>query len=1113
MDRYFSKKRLPDLGTRINYKRLCNSGKLFKKGMAMKKIIIIIISVLSTICIFSTTSYAYSDVESHWANKEIAILSAKEIIGGYPDGTFRPDKSITRAEFTTLLLGAIHQQKEALSLQSLESTFQDVPFHHWAKGQIELAYELGLVNGYEDNTFRPDNSITRAEIAAVLVRSMKVTSETSGNLPFADYKKIPDWAKSAVKAAYNEGLVKGDSLGYFHPLEKATRAEAAVLITRLLERSSDKYDYLGKLKGIDMEGKRLRIEIYGKDIIFNFDKLNAVYSENKKISLPFLKKQLPLDVYFILNDKGKITYLEVARRDNGNSQLEIISDFESSNFFDTSSSSLNNEEAIFTRNFENADKRIEKNANEDAAESLSITLKEINADKFKQAVEVFGRKQLIAIIDTGVDPGHPDLQKGPGGEKKIVRWVDFTSEGLVKTSNTIRKRNYLTLGEETFKIGDIPTATGYYKYGFLKESRFLRDLNFNGDITDNYLVLLTAIDSKNYNTVYVDTDGDGNLTDEDAVEIYNESYQIINFGSGNNGRIYNFVISNIAEDGSSVQFSTDFNGHGTHVAGIIGANGGIKGIAPAAEIMVVKALDANGEAEWKNIHDAIRYAAENGADVINLSLGYYDDKTAGNNSLTDLISRLTMEYGVVFTVATGNKGPGIASVATPGNALDAISVGAFISPDMWKHDYGWNVENDSLWYFSSLGPRKDGLSIPTIVAPGSVVSTTALWTGEKYCLAEGTSVATPYVAGGVALLKESMEKIGREVTPQEIKRAIVMGAKNLPGFQPFEVGAGVLNLLEAWHQLLVVSDLPRFRIDTYDMYFGTGHGIYAREYIPGKMFFEVVNEGNAEQLVMWRTINDMAIPSIDKTRIAPGNKRTIAIEYNIPEEPGIYSTFLIGDVPDSYGNDVLGLSTVIVPYVFSAENDYTVKITDTIPAAQIKRYFFKVPPDTEEFKVKMKVIEEGIKDFKGRARFHLINPDGQEIIISDYAGVAPEGAFKKGEVQTVIKNPEKGTWEVVLYSSASLSDYNLEQSDLELSCSIKKEKKEKNPKRPFSWLIGYVPTGENESILKSVTLHIHDENSKRPVDGVIKINGRYYQIKNGIVTFKIKQGEEIIIGR
>ncbi len=167
------------------------------------------------------------DTEGHWAKDTIREMADKGIITGYSDGTFKPDKEITRAEFVSLLVKAI----------SLEpgpgKVFSDTA-GHWAKDAISTANYHGLVTGDNDAVFRPDDPITREEIAVIVVRAIKAGPTENGKA-FADSSQIASWAKDAVEKASAVGLVAGYSDGTFRPKANTTRAEAAVILERSMK--------------------------------------------------------------------------------------------------------------------------------------------------------------------------------------------------------------------------------------------------------------------------------------------------------------------------------------------------------------------------------------------------------------------------------------------------------------------------------------------------------------------------------------------------------------------------------------------------------------------------------------------------------------------------------------------------------------------------------------------------------------------------------------------------------------------------------------------------------------------------------------------------------------
>lgn len=177
---------------------------------------------------------AYSPVT--FVNRKAAELNRTDhfaFLVGYTDGTFGPERNMTRAEVTTMFARLLTEQIEADKTYS--NTFSDVPKGYWAANYIGYMQQFGIITGYSDGNFRPDAPVTRAEFAAIASRFEKLTE---GSKSFAD---VPDtyWAARYINFAATRGWVTGYSDGTFKPENPITRAEVAAVTCRLLERSAD----------------------------------------------------------------------------------------------------------------------------------------------------------------------------------------------------------------------------------------------------------------------------------------------------------------------------------------------------------------------------------------------------------------------------------------------------------------------------------------------------------------------------------------------------------------------------------------------------------------------------------------------------------------------------------------------------------------------------------------------------------------------------------------------------------------------------------------------------------------------------------------------------------
>ena len=213
----------------------------------------------------------------------------------------------------------------------------------------------------------------------------------------------------------------------------------------------------------------------------------------------------------------------------------------------------------------------------------------------------------------------------------------------------------------------------------------------------------------------------------------------------------------------------DDQGHGTHCTGICAgdgtsSNGKYKGVAPEASLVGVKVLDKNGLGNFSDVIKGIQWAIENkekyNIDVISMSLGGPVTQSSKTDPVS-LAAEKATAAGIITVVAAGNDGPNPKTIGTPGNAENVITIGAM-------DDKGTvSREDDTLAWFSSTGPTKiDNTTKPDILAPG-VNITAASHIGSGYVSMSGTSMATPFAAGVMAIAAQAKPGID----PTELKDA------------------------------------------------------------------------------------------------------------------------------------------------------------------------------------------------------------------------------------------------------------------------------------------------------------------------------------------------------
>lgn len=221
-----------------------------EKGVKMKRlkkvlsVMLVMCFVFQAVCVSAFakegTANAPYDIYGHWGQDYIYSLIDSGIIKGYEDQTFRPNNSITRAEFCTLVIETLVKRK-GIEYSETRGTFKDVTDKDWYAKYVETAVELGIVGGVGDGYFDPNGRMNREQLAKMMsdvyclekeVSFEEISSPEDSYKEFKDSKDMSDWAFKYISAAYNAGLMQGKENG-FEPKSSTTRAEAATIIYRL----------------------------------------------------------------------------------------------------------------------------------------------------------------------------------------------------------------------------------------------------------------------------------------------------------------------------------------------------------------------------------------------------------------------------------------------------------------------------------------------------------------------------------------------------------------------------------------------------------------------------------------------------------------------------------------------------------------------------------------------------------------------------------------------------------------------------------------------------------------------------------------------------------------
>ncbi len=479
--------------------------------------------------------------------------------------------------------------------------------------------------------------------------------------------------------------------------------------------------------------------------------------------------------------------------------------------------------------------------------------------------EYDGRGTVVAIFDTGVDPGAPGLQVTSDGKPKIVDLIDGSGSGDVRLTEPKPAEDgkiqgatgrMLSLGPHKsptneYRLGMKP-AWEIYPRGLVRRSKQERkdrweegqrevlasaraelatwerenpdpadEVALAGEELESRVELLEKL-AKDYDDpgpifdcvvfhdgthwrALIDTDEDGDLDDEKAMTNFRTEREWDTFGDET---LLNFAV-NIYEDGALLSIVADCGSHGTHVAGTVAAfdpdHPELNGMAPGAQIIGVKIGDTRLGSSSVETGESrgIVASLENNCDLVNMSYGGTSAlPNAGH--IVDLYNEFVYEQGVIFVSSAGNEGPGLSSAGAPGATTSAlIGVGAYVSGEMMTGQDAMREKHpDKHYTWSSRGPTLDGALGPDFSAPGGAISTVPNWSLNPNQLMHGTSMASPNVCGGIACLISGLKAEGRDYTPQSVRRALANTAIDVPTTDRFALGTGLVQFDRAWDLLV-----------------------------------------------------------------------------------------------------------------------------------------------------------------------------------------------------------------------------------------------------------------------------------------------------------------------
>lgn|GEM_PF-5444716 len=352
-------------------------------------------------------------------------------------------------------------------------------------------------------------------------------------------------------------------------------------------------------------------------------------------------------------------------------------------------------------------------------------------------------------------------------------------------------------------------------------------------------------------------------------------------------------------------------------------------------------------------------------------------------------------------------------------------------------------------------------------------------------------------------MEAAAKRNGLTIDPGRIKRAIAQAARPVANFSPAEVGRGVIDAAAAWRALAGQGAASTYRLQTYNLEYGSGGGFLGREFLPGRVAFTVENQSGRPISLKWQASQPWAVPRPATSIVAPGRARRIEVTFDPATEPGLYTAILTGSVVGSTAPVAEALITVMVPVRLN--EDGRCVVGGNLGPAQYRRYFVRVPAGAEKLTAGLSVPRSAGQSL-GRARIHLIDPGGGEARVTDYAGLGPADTAVGDEVRTFVDDPKPGTWEVVVYSSATLSLYSRQQSDYQLQLEIEPGQTMADTGAVTrKWLCGAVPPDRRSRFLN---MSIRNRENHKPAAGMFAVNGFLFEAMDGRVKVPVSVGEK-----
>jgi hypothetical protein len=688
-----------------------------------------------------------------------------------------------------------------------------------------------------------------------------------------------------------------------------------------------------------------------------------------------------------------------------------------------------------------------------------VPLADLDAQEWRRQHPTWdGRGVTIADLESAPDFLAPELATGLTIDgRSVPKFLEIRTAGEpgdVSGAAWLEMRDTVVARRGGFQYrGRAYTApaSGRFRVDVLDERSgrpdWLNDFNGDGNPLGSDSVFAVLWDERK-NTIWIDTDQDGDFTREHPLKDFSVAHEIGVLGHDNPTtplrESVGFTVQ-IDRQRHAVAINLGLGAHASMVqgaaAGARGARGRYDGVAPGARLA---SIDYGSGSISGYAEALISACADPRIDIIVFEMNHYVTDAVypvrdGRYVVSVLASRLIERFGKPLLVPAGNE-PGLGQVVESGLAAQAISVGAYQSAESYRINSGVVTgKQDNLHVVGSGGPAGDGALKPDLLAPSGVLTSTAGNAVEPaaaglyyqlpsgYAIGGGTSTATPVAGGAIALLISAAKQVGVPYDAARLRRALLSTTRALGNIQPFEQGNGLLQVAPAWDALVRMARDSTLTPVAISVRAPVRTGVSAWLSTPnvGEGLYETdgwaAGQRGERVLTLTRTSgrpgpwafatrwvgNDGTFATAGRVTLPLGAPVPLPITV-APTTSGAHSAVLELSDPAN-ANPVRRISfVIIVPDTFAAPN-YRLTMRDSVPRPGRLNRFFRVPAGARGLELDFsEMSHDFLSSLSSGILVSLYRPDGRWRHLGEFGQLRKSGGVR------YVTWPEPGVWQLTL---------------------------------------------------------------------------------------------------